>query len=394
MSMKNLYVKFITFAIISATIFFLWAHLFPELVLVREQMNIFIWNFTFFKEKLLTIGGFANYCAAFLSQFFYFIKYGVLIYIILFWFLYYACYLLIKRINKHFEHRYTKIIAPLSIISAITISALMLRLDVQLDFYLAIIITFFTIALMPSNTHVLLIAITFFISYWLIGPLSFLILIPQIHSITRGLFLLLTALITIVFSYSVSYYPIRTIFVGVNYIWTNNQIFGTTTDARCDFYFRMSMWKQLSQMPINTAATKHIQEYALLKQNKQYEEKLFTGLADAHQTLTGCLPCFMMSDLCLKLGLVGMSQRAAFEGMVAMPTHQYNARSLKRLAETALITQQFDLAQKYTSVLKQTLFYSKWANDVYQMASQQKISDPNYKMLHDIYQKSDDKFFY
>ena len=73
----------------------------------------------------------------------------------------------------------------------------------------------------------------------------------------------------------------------------------------------------------------------------------------------------MASELYFLMGMVNMSQRAAFEAMEAVYCNK-SARALKRLAETALITGEDEVARKYISILDETLYYSKWAREARQ----------------------------
>jgi hypothetical protein len=67
----------------------------------------------------------------------------------------------------------------------------------------------------------------------------------------------------------------------------------------------------------------------------------------------------LMSDIFFSAGNVAGAQRMAFEKSVTDPNH----RSLKRLVETHLIYGDDLVAEKYISLLEQTLFYRRWAAD-------------------------------
>jgi hypothetical protein len=85
----------------------------------------------------------------------------------------------------------------------------------------------------------------------------------------------------------------------------------------------------------------------------------------------GLLPTFqkefisdmMAGEIYYHLGLVNTAQRLAFEGMEAIPDYQKSVRSIRRLAETNLINGHYEVANKYLYLLKQTLFYKKWAEE-------------------------------
>jgi hypothetical protein len=68
---------------------------------------------------------------------------------------------------------------------------------------------------------------------------------------------------------------------------------------------------------------------------------------------------FFGGEVYYHLGYNSEAYRWAFEAMVAKGP---NPRSLKRLALTSLADNYTELAEKYLILLKQTLFYRKWAN--------------------------------
>ncbi len=59
--------------------------------------------------------------------------------------------------------------------------------------------------------------------------------------------------------------------------------------------------------------------------------------------------------------MINSAQRFYFEGMEAIPNYNKSSRAVKRLAETAIIRGEYTLAEKYMNILKNTLFYNKWA---------------------------------
>lgn len=69
----------------------------------------------------------------------------------------------------------------------------------------------------------------------------------------------------------------------------------------------------------------------------------------------------MTGEIYYHLGLINTAQHFTFEAMEAIPDYQKSVRCIKRLAETNLINGQYEVAAKYLEILKQTLFYRKWA---------------------------------
>lgn len=66
-------------------------------------------------------------------------------------------------------------------------------------------------------------------------------------------------------------------------------------------------------------------------------------------------------EIFFQLGLINSAQRFYFEGMEAIPNYNKSSRAIRRLAETAIIRGDYTLAEKYLTMLRNTLFYKKWA---------------------------------
>lgn len=66
-------------------------------------------------------------------------------------------------------------------------------------------------------------------------------------------------------------------------------------------------------------------------------------------------------EIFFQLGLVNSAQRFYFEGMEAIPNYNKSSRAIRRLAETAIIRGDYTLAEKYLTMLRNSLFYKKWA---------------------------------
>lgn len=66
-------------------------------------------------------------------------------------------------------------------------------------------------------------------------------------------------------------------------------------------------------------------------------------------------------EIFFQLGLVNSAQRFYFEGMEAIPNYNKSSRAIRRLAETAIVRGDYSLAEKYLTMLRNTLFYKNWA---------------------------------
>ncbi len=73
------------------------------------------------------------------------------------------------------------------------------------------------------------------------------------------------------------------------------------------------------------------------------------------------LSSWTTGEIFFQLGMINSAQRFYFEGMEAIPNYNKSSRAVKRLVETAIIRGEYTLAEKYMNILKNTLFYNKWA---------------------------------
>ena len=69
------------------------------------------------------------------------------------------------------------------------------------------------------------------------------------------------------------------------------------------------------------------------------------------------------SEVFYYAGLTNIAQRYSFEAMMAIPDGQLSCRFIKRLAETEIINEQYDVARKYLIMLSHTMFYDDWARE-------------------------------
>jgi hypothetical protein len=96
--------------------------------------------------------------------------------------------------------------------------------------------------------------------------------------------------------------------------------------------------------------------------------------------------CQVTGEAFFMLGLVNTAQRFSFESMEALPNYNKSCRTVRRLVETNLINGQYNVAQKYIDMLKNTLFYAKWAKRTEKLLRNEKAinSHPLYGRLRQI----------
>mgnify|MGYP000871810720 CR=1 FL=1 len=78
------------------------------------------------------------------------------------------------------------------------------------------------------------------------------------------------------------------------------------------------------------------------------------------------------SEIWFNLGMINESKRYAYESMMAIPDKQKSGFFLMRLAESELITGNYNVARKYLNVLMKAPFYRKWAGRRLEMCGNDK----------------------
>lgn len=86
------------------------------------------------------------------------------------------------------------------------------------------------------------------------------------------------------------------------------------------------------------------------------------------------------AEVFMRLGLVNEARRYMFEAQEAIPDNRKSGVLLKRITEACIINGEFEVAKKYLSFLKKSLFYSDWADKKSKIVSGE-ISISNDKFL-------------
>ena len=125
---------------------------------------------------------------------------------------------------------------------------------------------------------------------------------------------------------------------------------GSPEEQEYDQLLQQKQWEKIveknSLSPTQSPACRNVVRWASWQLGKCSREELDMCLQDSHGVLSSETAALMMSDIYIQLGMLNMARRAAFDAMVAMRSEKPNSRALKRLAEVALITGEYDLAKK------------------------------------------------
>jgi hypothetical protein len=145
-----------------------------------------------------------------------------------------------------------------------------------------------------------------------------------------------------------------------------------------DFYARYQQWGEILKLAnqkspswmmslcnLNLAlgVTGHLPDYQF-RYFQCNEQGLFP---DFERDFTSPL---VTSEAFYQLGFINTAQRYTFEAQEAIPDGQRSVRCYQRLAETALINGDYPIARKYLRSLRHTLFYKKWADNLWALTEQ------------------------
>lgn len=182
-------------------------------------------------------------------------------------------------------------------------------------------------------------------------------------------------------------------------VMVNKPVGGTMEELEYDFLLRQGKWEEIiDKNQANKTMLLSCQNavrIALWKTGRLAPEYLQNCLLNPKEVLSSRASAYMMSDIYMMLGQVGMSQRAAFEAMESIDNYDKSGRSLQRLVETSLITGRTEVALKYISLLEHTLFYRSWAKKMRLLAEHPELMKGTaYDQMKQMYDKSENLLFY
>jgi len=171
-------------------------------------------------------------------------------------------------------------------------------------------------------------------------------------------------------------------------------------DMTYDYLQSHSQWARIVQMSKDSEPqSKACQDVVLLANfmTRQIDEgTLFNSLRTGRMVLTSRTAAFIISDIYWQMGMVAMSQRAAFEAMESIEDFNKSGRALKRLALTNLVCGQYEVARKYLLLLEKTLFYSLWARQMLPLTEHPKLINgyPSLSQLQQMQKETNDRIFH
>ena len=154
-------------------------------------------------------------------------------------------------------------------------------------------------------------------------------------------------------------------------VWFGLKTFASFEDEKImeyDHLVRFEKWDEIITISEKNKPKERSSMLALnlaLAMKNQLSDKMFvyqqnTDNLFIHYNKHGMLP-HLASDIYYHLGFINFAQMDAFESNESSFDAKNSVRVFKRLAETALINGQYKQAEKYLAYLRNTMFYSSWA---------------------------------
>ncbi len=409
-------------------IFLFWYCWYPHALSYQEQYQLFLWTADYLIEKCSIPGGFADWIGEFIVQFYYVEWLGALLLAMVFVIMQRLC---LRLLQNHGDSPHvirlrllTQGTVPmiLSLIPVVLLLWLMGDINVMLSLPIAIILSLALAcwrikkSLIPelrSPTRCLSWTDIFIlpVAYWLAGPAVWIYVIIRIiqtgwkHLWTAGWLL---AVMMISYAWLLPQWPLRQVMTGLTYYRIPlhyPQLNGYDKDMyeliRQDYLVRNERWdeivKRAGDYQVKTAFWSNCVNLAL-SQKRLLADRMFDFYQSGEDALTmprvrdltSMLPT---AEAFWRLGMINSAQRYMFDTQESILNGKKSGRCTKRIAECMIVNGHYKTAAKQLDILKKSLFYSNWAEEMETLIKSNKVdSHPLYGKLRKLRYK--DNFLY
>ena len=388
--------------VFAVAVFCFWMFELPFLMAAREQVQLFLWNSDYLMERLAVPGGLAQYLGEFIVQFFVKNVYGALWYVVLLVAVQLLTWQLMRSKQRTAKSSWVYL---LSFIPSVILWYLACNPKIPMTPIVAVLLTLVLMNLLPKHQKACRIAAFAMIpiGYWLLGPAMVLLALYLLFTRGSNVMLRIAPLILLVFcvvgSSWLTPYPLKQIARGVDYYW-EKETMGTFEEMEYDMLMRQQRWDEMiekyHQKGSESLSVNNAVLIVMWQQKRIDQQEVMRRINLDQRALKNIPSAFLMSEVCMPLGMTNMSQRAAFEAMEAIPNYNKSARALQQLVQTNLISGNYKVALKYLSLLEQTTFYRGWARKMKNMVKQPELmkQHPHFHQLKEIYDHGEDMLFY
>ena len=353
----------------------------------HEEMQMFRWSWDYFVNDISISGGFADWLGEFVVQFYYVLWLGSLLLALLSLAAQRVTYLLIKD----FTTSDSPWLFAASFAVPVILILLMGDISVMLSFPIAVTLALLAAWLMNKPTKICrhsiwMDIVVLPVVFWLLGGgASWLyVAIRLAFAIKHSRIWLYAVMLLYLFGVQslakntiMSQWPEKSVYLGVRYYYIPFQyvggIWGFDSQLRelltLDYLVRHERWKDIIER-----ADKY-QNYdafscncinLALSQERQLADRMFEFYQTGENALLmervrDNMSNYPTMEAFWRLGLINSCLRYSSDLQESIMSTQKSGRLTKRIAECHIVNKNYKLAQKHLNLLKQTLFYRRWA---------------------------------
>lgn len=358
--------------------FLFWYVAYPHALSYQEQYQLFLWTWDYFVERISLPGGLADWLGEFTVQFYYIEWLGALLLALL--------YVILQQLTLRLMYSLTSYHSPLtstlSIVPVVMLWWLMGDINVLLSLPVAIVIALALACIRLSKPLSWLDAMIVPIAYWLIGPVVWLYVLVRViqigwkHLWSAGW---LVAVQLMAYAWLLPQWPLQQALTGLNYYripLQSPQLSGYDKEMyeliRMDYLVRNERWddivKRAGEYQVRTPFWSNCVNLAL-SQKRLLADRMFDFYQSGEDALimprtrdlTSMLPS---AEAFWRLGMVNSAQRYMFDSQESIINGRKSGRCTKRIAECMMVNGQYQTALKQLDLLKKSLFYRSWAEEM------------------------------
>ena len=377
--------------------FLFWYVWYPHALSYQEQYQLFLWTGDYFVEKISLPGGFADWVGEFIVQFYYVEWLGALLLAMLF--------VALQRVILRLLNSLTSHLSPLtSILSLLPVAVmwwLMGDINVMLSLMVAVVMAIGIAGIVGKlgllgrvgslgiAGEIVLVPMI----YWLIGPAVWIyVIIRVIQTGWRQLWTAgwLVAVQLMVYAWLLPQWPLQQAMTGLSYYRIPLQYpqwSGYDKDMyeliRLDYLVRNERWdeivKRAGEYQVKTPFWCNCVNLAL-SQKRLLADRMFDFYQSGEDALiiprtrdlTSMLPS---AEAFWRLGMVNSAQRYMFDTQESILNGKKSGRCTKRIAECMIVNGHYQTARKQIDILKKSLFYRSWAEEMEAMIEAETEAD-------------------
>lgn len=401
-------VRMLVPACVGLCVFFFWFLLYPQYLSYQEQYQLFLWTGDYFVQSMRIAGGLVQYLGEFIVQFYVIEWLGAFLLSLVFVALQTLVYALLPK-------KSVWVSLAVSFVPALLMLYVMGEENVLLAFPLSVVAAL-GVALLMRRVSIYYDLIVIPCFYWLIGPMVWLYVAIRLIQNRRWIysvaFLYVAAVQLLAYNTVLQQWPLRTVMLEMGYFRYADGFasaeFGFDKDRyelmNLDRLIRNERWDD-----VIASAEKHVVQNPFwsesvnlaLAMKGQLAERQFSFFQSGPDALVMTMVRDMTSNLpsmeaFYRLGMTSECLRYAFDLQESIPFGKKSGRLTKRIIECCLVSGKYDVAKKHLALLKKTLFYSAWAEDMEKYIGNEGLinSHPVYGKMRQYEFKEDFLYFY